>query len=72
MNGRQPEEMENEMGQNIFVGILCVLALGACVWHGGSVVETLPKITIIPTKVRTEKMRKTESSYSDYVGYQRT
>lgn len=32
MNGRQPEEMENEMGQNIFVGILCVLALGACVW----------------------------------------
>ncbi len=29
MNGRQPEEMENEMGQNIFVGILCVLALGA-------------------------------------------
>ena len=31
MNGRQPE-MENEMGQNIFVGILCVLALGACVW----------------------------------------
>lgn len=32
MNGRQPEEMENEMGQNIFVGILCVLTLGACVW----------------------------------------
>lgn len=29
MNGRQPEEMENEMGQNIFVGILCVLALDA-------------------------------------------
>ena len=41
MNGRQPEEMENTMGQNIFVGILCILALGACGWawwisHGDS------------------------------------
>lgn len=30
--GRLSEEMEKSMGMNIFIGILCVLALGGSVW----------------------------------------